>query len=90
MALLLVHGPANRPPTLAPQDLTKVMRELATLEKQLPDEQKLEKWSGTVDTPLDKEMRSLMHDARGAAQVLVQNFLPDNLAQFQAGNRDGN
>jgi hypothetical protein len=83
-----VHGPFAPRPVVSKADLSGVIKELTMLEKRMPDQQKLQQWSGTVDEPLDKEMRSLFNDARNVAQTLVQNFLPDNLAR--SSNRDPN
>ena len=79
LLLRTVHGPFAPHPVMTSSDLNGVIKELTALKKSLPDQQKLQQWTGTVDQPLDQEMRSLIHDARSAAQMLVQNFLPDNL-----------
>jgi len=79
LLLRTVHGPFAPHPVVTSADLNGVIKELTALKRSLPDQQKLQQWTGTVDQPLDQEMRSLIHDARSAAQMLVQNFLPDNL-----------
>lgn len=79
LLLRVVHGPLAPHPVVTNADFNGVIKELTALKKTLPDQRKLEQWTGTVDQPLDQEMRSLMHDARSAAQMLVQNFVPDNL-----------
>jgi len=75
------HGPLQPRPTLAPADPSTVAREFAALEQRLPDERKLGQWSGSLDQPLDDEMRSLLHDAQNAAQTLAFGFLPDSMAE---------
>jgi hypothetical protein len=84
-----VHGPFAPRPVLSRAELSGVIKELTMLEKRMPDQQKLKQWSGTVDEPLDKEMRSLFNDARNVAQTLVQNFLPDTLARSSNQGRNG-
>jgi hypothetical protein len=81
----VVHGPFTPHPVAARPDLRGALKELTTLEKRMPDQRKLEQWSGTVDQPLDKEMRSLLHDARNVAQTLVVNFLPQDMARSAIG-----
>src|SRR5262249_35063711 len=76
---------APHPVTARRPDLRGAFKELTALEKRMPDQQKLEQWSGTVDQPLDKEMRSLLHDARNVAQTLVVNFLPQDVARSAMG-----
>lgn len=82
---LVVHGSFAPRPMAARPDLRGALKELTALEKRMPDQQKLEQWSGTVDQPLDKEMRSLLHDARNVAQTLVVNFLPQDMARSAMG-----
>lgn len=79
LLLRALHGPFTPHPVVTSADLNGVIKELTALKQSLPDQQQLEQWTGTVDQPLDREMRSLIHDARSAAQLLVQNFLPDDL-----------
>jgi len=84
---LMVHGPLAPHRAVAPADVHGVLKELTKLGKEIPDQQKLQQWSGTVDLPLDKEMRSLLHDARNVAQTLVVNFLPEDMARSAIGER---
>jgi len=86
---LAVHGPLTPHPVVAPADVRGVLKELTALEKRMPDQQKIEQWSGTVDLPLDQEMRSLLHDARSVAQTLVVNFLPQDMARSAIGESRG-
>ena len=86
---LVIHGPLTPHPVVAPADVRGVLKEWTKLENQIPDQQKLERWSGTVDLPLDKEMRSLLHDARSVAQTLVVNFLPQDVARSAMGQSGG-
>ena len=85
----VVHGSFAPRPVAARPDLRGALKELTSLKKQMPDQQKLEQWSGTVDEPLDKEMRSLLHDARNVAQTLVVNFLPQDVARSAIGESRG-
>jgi hypothetical protein len=64
---------------LTKPELAAAIQELAALETKLPNDQTLRTWSGTLDKPLDTEMVSILHDARSAAQALVNNLLPDSL-----------
>lgn len=80
-----VHGSFAPRPVASHPDVRGVLQELTKLEKQIPDQQKLGQWSGTVDQPLDKEMRSLLHDARNVAQSLVVSFLPQDMARSAIG-----
>jgi hypothetical protein len=86
---LMVHGSLAPRPVVAPADVRGVLKEFTELEKRMPDQQKIEQWSGTVDQPLDKEMRSLLHDARNVAQTLVVNFLPQDMARSAMGESGG-
>jgi hypothetical protein len=86
---LAVHGPFAPHPVAAHPDVRGVLKELTALKKSMPDQQKIEQWSGTVDLPLDKEMRSLLHDARNVAQTLVVNFLPEDMARSAMGQSGG-
>jgi hypothetical protein len=86
---LAVHGAFAPHPVAARPDLRGALKELTALEKRMPDQKKLEQWSGTVDMPLDKEMRSLLHDARNVAQTLVVNFLPQDMARSAMGQSGG-
>jgi hypothetical protein len=79
----VAHQPGPTAPALA-----RVQQGLAALERRLPDEKKLQRWSGTVEQPLDREMQALFHDARFAAQTLVNNFLPESPTQ-PSGGQDG-
>ena len=85
--LLAVHGPFAPQPVVARPDVRGMLKELNALETHMPDQQKIQQWSGTVDLPLDKEMRSLLHDARNVAQTLVVNFLPEDMARSAIGSR---
>jgi hypothetical protein len=84
----LVRAPVTPQPVITGPDLARVEREWGALQKRLPDEKKLQHWSGTVDQPLDKEMHALFHDARFAAITLVNNFLPDSLAKLPGDGSD--
>ena len=82
---LVVHNSFAPRPVAPRPNVRGVLRELTALETRMPDQRKLEQWSGTVDMPLDKEMRSLLHDARNVAQTLVVNFLPQDMARSAIG-----
>jgi anti-sigma factor RsiW len=84
LASRAIHVPRSSPPVLGASDVSSLIGELAALENSLPDKHELAEWSGTLDKPLDTEMRSLVHDARTATHALVQNFLPDSLARLDA------
>lgn len=94
VALVLVfrtfHHPVPSHPNLAAPDVSVVVREFAALERNLPNSERIGQWGGELDEPLDREMRSLYHDARGAAQALVYNFLPDGLVRPSTDGAGGN
>jgi hypothetical protein len=46
-----------------------------------PDTTLLAEWTTNPDKPLEAEMRSVVHDARGAVTVLADNFFPKKLRQ---------
>lgn len=80
LILRVLQGTPAPAPTASPAQLSGVLQEAAVLDQQLPDSQKLGQWTTNMAQPLDKEMRLLFNDARGAAQMLVQNFLPESVA----------
>jgi hypothetical protein len=46
-----------------------------------PDTTRLTQWATNPDQPLETEMHSVFHDARGAMTALADNFFPEKLRQ---------
>ena len=78
--ILLRPGPKPTPGQIARVQPPRAV-ETALLRWTWPDTTLLAEWATNPDKPLETEMRSVVHDARGAMTVLADNFFPEKLRQ---------
>ena len=81
-ALLLWAGRPGSKPIPGPIARVQPARAVETATAvDWPDATRLTQWATNPDQPLETEMHSVFHDARGAMTALADNFFPEKLRQ---------
>jgi hypothetical protein len=75
--LSLTNWPARHVPVRAHGTSSAAISTGPALALKLPDGRQLREWTEQLDAPLQREMKSVVHDTRTAMNALAVNFLPE-------------
>ncbi len=79
LAVFIWHRPSNPRPASVIALVEQTELQEVSLPLRLPNSSMLAEFSRNWDQPLETEMKSVVHDARAAVNLLAFNFLPDTL-----------